>query len=400
LDFLTTDLVTFYSKTINLPLGVFDREYDVKYNRVGANILIDIDGVTDTIPLTGSTAFDLSVASTIVFGAVTTSGSLNTNMYVKEIVFSDFDTFNLNTRLEWKAGDLDYGKIVGTTFTGDLTLSTLTTQGSMFPYLANTPASATFVSDAFCDCNITKYSAGNVQFVTENNLTFLLTGQSNMAGRATPVNTTMPDNAKAWYWGASVFDKMTSIVTNAWRWFQAPNPAVEQDTLGIYFAKKLAETYPNVNINIIHVAAGGLDVDYWHNNGLYYQSCKTTVEEALAVLGADHIDGILWHQGESDDATLPATYKSKLDSVISDFQSESWFSSRGPFVVGELAPLQGAQNVSLALYGTDFSQPSMFVDCDPLAVLPDNLHFDHDGLVTLGENYADAVIAHIGSKTV
>ena len=120
---------------------------------------------------------------------------------------------------------------------------------------------------------------------------FLMIGQSNMAGRgffddAEPIDTN----------GDKIF-----VLRNG-RWqvaFRPVNPdrRFSGTCLAESFAKAYSVDHPEVNVGLIPCADGGTTLEQWREGGLLFDNAVACARLAMR---SSRLTGILWHQGESD----------------------------------------------------------------------------------------------------
>jgi hypothetical protein len=117
---------------------------------------------------------------------------------------------------------------------------------------------------------------------------FLLIGQSNMAGRG--------DIDKV-----PVLSHPNILMFRQGKWIPAVEPLHTDKELagigmGMAFAIELAEKFPESRIGLIPCAFGGSPLSRWIPDGDLYENAITITKQAMkeSVLG-----GILWHQGEA-----------------------------------------------------------------------------------------------------
>lgn len=117
---------------------------------------------------------------------------------------------------------------------------------------------------------------------------FLLIGQSNMAGRGLIDEAIPIDNTRI------------KILRNG-RWqkmFRPINP--DRSTSGVNLAESFAESYAqkyDVDVGLICCADGGTQLTQWQPGSLLFDNA---VYQARLAQRTSTIAGILWHQGESD----------------------------------------------------------------------------------------------------
>ena len=153
---------------------------------------------------------------------------------------------------------------------------------------------------------------------------FLLMGQSNMAGRG------RLNEAKE-------IDKSHIRIMRNGRWqpmFRPINPdrSFSGVNLAESFAEKYAEKY-GVDVGLIPCADGGTTLEQWKEGSILFENA---VNLARLAQRTSRIVGILWHQGESDcpDDRYPL-YREKFEAMLSAFRRETGLSDV-PVIVGAL----------------------------------------------------------------
>lgn len=215
---------------------------------------------------------------------------------------------------------------------------------------------------------------------------FLLIGQSNMAGRgnllsAIPVDTTH-----------------IKILRNG-RWqpmFRPINP--DRSFSGVSLAESFAEAYAkkyNVDVGLICAADGGTTLEQWGVGGLLYENA---VAQAKLALRTSTIVGVLWHQGESDCAPqLAETYKERFEVIMKALRKELDLDDI-PFILGELGSFlkdctvfDGVRNypqVNEQLHRiANSNKLTGVVSAGGLTANADNLHFNAESLYEFGLRY-------------
>ena len=117
---------------------------------------------------------------------------------------------------------------------------------------------------------------------------------------------------------------------------------------------------------------------------------QSKVIDALSRLPhKNSIDGILWHQGESDGQDIQS-YTDALYSLIFNFRNEQWVQNQAPFICGEtkIAPVNRRLN---GLNG-DSDPKTACVQGIDLSTRSDGVHFDARALRTIGARYGDAYL--------
>ena len=214
---------------------------------------------------------------------------------------------------------------------------------------------------------------------------FLLIGQSNMAGRGF-INEVEP----------IVNDKLLVLRNGRWLPLYVPvNP--DSHMSGINLSESFAALYAedkNVQVGLIPCAYGGSSLDMWQVGGLLFDHACYMASLASRT---STIAGVLWHQGESDSIndTDYLQYEQKLNVIFSAFRKRLDLYDV-PFLVGGLGDFLEVhrekyshfKEVSQALQNMADKDPMMgFVSAEGLTSNPDNLHFSAKSLREFGERY-------------
>jgi hypothetical protein len=225
---------------------------------------------------------------------------------------------------------------------------------------------------------------------------FLLIGQSNMAGRGVPEAQDQQTDPHIW-----MLNKELSWVP-ASDPMHFDKPAIVGVGPGFAFAKKIASTYPSMNIGLIPCAVGGSGIDVW-KPGAYYEPTKSyPYDDALRrtrkALENGQLAGFLWHQGESDSKPgNAAIYEEKLTELVQRLRKDL-NAPHVPFVVGTLGDFIVAKNpdaktVNDALQQATRHIPDSYcVVASGLTHKGDTTHFDTPSARALGQRYADVFI--------
>jgi hypothetical protein len=227
---------------------------------------------------------------------------------------------------------------------------------------------------------------------------FLLVGQSNMAGRGevTPADThphprvMMLSRSGAWVPAADPmhFDK----------------PDVVGVGLGRSFGISLADADPSIAIGLIPAAVGGSPIDTW-KPGIFYPPTRShpwddAIARARLAMPAGTLDGILWHQGESDATPeLAPGYQAKLDDLIARFRA-TLEAPDVPFIAGQMGRFRD-HPWDAARTEVDRAHRNLpgrvrrtaYVSAEGLAHKGDGVHFDAESYRLLGRRYAEAYTA-------
>lgn len=218
---------------------------------------------------------------------------------------------------------------------------------------------------------------------------FLLIGQSNMAGRgrldeAVPVNP----------------EKIRVMRNGRWQgMFRPVNP--DRPFSGVNLAESFAERYADVygvNAGIIPCADGGTSLWQWEKGSILFENAVNHVKLAKRTSA---VAGVLWHQGEGDCSPEDyAVYEEKFRRFMADFReaADLW---NVPFLLGGLGDFlpdrpgtltlmnYGKVNEALENVASD-SPMTAFVPAAGLGANPDNLHFSSAALYEFGHRYFEA----------
>ncbi len=213
---------------------------------------------------------------------------------------------------------------------------------------------------------------------------FLLIGQSNMAGRGfrSEVEPIKNPNLK--------------VLRNG-RWqnmFFPVNP--DREFSGVSLAESFADAYSKdhegVEVGLIPCADGGTCLDQWADGSLLFDHA---VYQALLAKRTSTIVGVLWHQGESDsdDERYPY-YEEKFTKIMNAFRDKLDLHDV-PFILGGLGDFlseyygdkrhERINDVLVKI--ADNNALTGFVSAKGLTANPDNLHFNAVSLREFGIRY-------------
>ena len=218
---------------------------------------------------------------------------------------------------------------------------------------------------------------------------FLLIGQSNMAGRGF-LNEAIP------------VDTAHIHVLRNGRWqkmFRPVNP--DRSFSGTCLAESFCEAYAKkygVEVGIIPCADGGTSLDQWKVGGLLYDHA---VYQAKLASRTSTIAGVLWHQGEADVSEWGyTTYRARFEKVMESFRRDLSLDDV-PFILGGLGdflkdfPTQETLRTNYVHVNSALKEIAAnnkmtgFASAEGLSGNPDNLHFSADGLYKFGLRYFD-----------
>lgn len=215
---------------------------------------------------------------------------------------------------------------------------------------------------------------------------FLLIGQSNMAGRGEL--TDLPE----------ISDPRLKVFRNG-RWQPMYRPInADRPFAGINLAERFAQLYAetyDVEVGLICCADGGTTLEQWKPGSLLFDNAVNCAKLAQRT---STIAGVLWHQGEGD--CIPewySTYAKRFEVMRAAFRKELDLYDV-PFLVGALGDFLKDREVSpqLVNYPHINAQLQLAAASDPLTGYVcaegldhkgDNLHFSAKSLFTFGERY-------------
>ncbi|MBQ7387039.1 MAG: sialate O-acetylesterase [Clostridia bacterium] len=225
---------------------------------------------------------------------------------------------------------------------------------------------------------------------------FLLIGQSNMAGRGDFGEVPIIDDNDCRMFRMGRWQKMSEPIN--------PDRAVlEGDfhsgtNLGASFAYRY-KTHFGGKVGLIPCADGGTRIAMWQPGELLYDHA---VMMSRLAMRTSRFGGILWHQGESDcNATDILRYKERALNMIASIRRDLGAEDL-PFIFGEIAwdihprwnhgeyPKQ--MNAIFAEMEKEIPNCKL-VSSRGLTMKPDGIHFDSRGLRELGNRYFDAYLA-------
>jgi len=224
---------------------------------------------------------------------------------------------------------------------------------------------------------------------------FLLLGQSNMAGYSKAQAADKVEDPRIKVLG---FDACAATGREQDKWDVAVPPLHEcwNGALGPgdYFAKTLINVVPaGDTIGLVPCAISGEKIETFLKVGGSKYSW-IVARAKLAQQAGGVIDGILFHQGESNcgDAAWPG----KVSTLVTDLRNDLKLGN-APFLAGELVPT-GACSQHNTLVGKlpSLISNAFVVSAAGLVLDPADtqyrLHFDHDSQVTFGKRYEAAMV--------
>ncbi len=174
----------------------------------------------------------------------------------------------------------------------------------------------------------------------------------------------------------------------------------------VTFGRDLASAQPDENIVLIKYAVGGTDLaNDWRppdsngqGAGPYYMIFMDIVINALLSLSDYEIVGMIWMQGEADawqELSWAQAYEQNLTDFIQSVRSELG-QPYLPFVIGQISASEfWTYNVIVRQAQLNVSQivpDTGLVITTDLPLDTDNAHYTSNGVMTLGERFADEMM--------
>ena len=219
---------------------------------------------------------------------------------------------------------------------------------------------------------------------------FLLVGQSNMAGRGFPAEVEKLPNDNIY------------VLRNGrwWKMYVPVNP--DRVTAGINlsesFVYQFLQDHPGDTVGIIPCADGGTSLDQWMPGKVLFD--HAVMMTSLATRSST-LAGILWHQGESDCAEERyPLYQQKCTHILEQLRKEVG-DPNVPLLLGGLgdylAMCDRSEKFKNYIYVNAHLQAMAremencaFVSAEGLGANPDNLHFSAAALREFGLRYYEA----------
>lgn len=219
---------------------------------------------------------------------------------------------------------------------------------------------------------------------------FLMIGQSNMAGRGF-LHDVKP----------VVNERIVMLRNGRWQMMAEPVNA-DRSVAGISLAASFADAwcreYKEGKIGLIPCAEGGSEIDEWDVDKELYNHA---VSEARFAMKNSQLTGILWHQGESDSmGGKHELYYEKLRKIMYRFRKDL-DAPNLPIIIGGLGSFLGQSGFGIncteyTLINQHLKQFAFeedncyFVDAAGLACNPDGIHINAVSQRKFGLRYFEA----------
>jgi hypothetical protein len=221
----------------------------------------------------------------------------------------------------------------------------------------------------------------------------LVTGQSNALGAGTAFDWSL-DRGHSQVYAFTDSGWRIADLRQVWDlgWHPRTNPGTDpHNNFALHFGKRLVQRDPSRVVGFVLASAPGQPISHWSYNSDFYNSIRAKVSRAINQLPhKSQLDGILFHQGESDGADSNS-YGQDLRNLIHNLRSEPWFDYGRPFICGETARLP--VNNQLNSLNRDTDPYTGCVQASNLPVHLDEQHFTASALRALGARYADRYLS-------
>lgn len=222
---------------------------------------------------------------------------------------------------------------------------------------------------------------------------FLMIGQSNMAGRGEFQDVAPIENEACFMLRMGRWQKMREPINPDRPIFEGRFHSGV--SLGTSFADRIASE-TGERVGMIPCADGGTALREWMPGEVLFDHAVMMTRLAMR---SSRLSGILWHQGESDcRSDGVATYKERFLTMITAMRQELG-DERLPVLIGELSMTFGAEwkmgdcPMRLNRIFHEIAEELPYcavVSSAGLPMKPDGLHFSASALRTFGGRYAEA----------
>lgn len=221
----------------------------------------------------------------------------------------------------------------------------------------------------------------------------LVTGQSNALGAQTDydANLDVPHN-RAFAFTSDGW--MKADLHQVWdrNWFPRDHPGgTPSNNFAFHMARQIALQDPDRVVGFILITDPGQRIENWNAGSEFWPTLDAKVIDAINQLPhKSSLDGILWHQGESN-AGEP-DYHVKLNAFIARLRTQSWFEWGKPFICGETAAYHSINAQLMALNNNGDAWTGCVAGSD-LSTQGDGYHFDAVALREIGRRYANKYLS-------
>lgn len=221
--------------------------------------------------------------------------------------------------------------------------------------------------------------------------TFLMAGQSNMSGRGLLEEAELICDKRIKMLRNGVWMPMTEPIQCDFPW-AGIGPAAS-------FAAAWVKDHPEQEIGLIPCSHGGSTAEQWLPGAPLFEHAVLQVR--LALRGGGRLEGVLWHQGESDcTGAQMQLYCQKLQQIVNGFR-RALDMPDAPFLIGALGDylkqstyLECSSQYTvlndLLKWFVLIEHDCYFVTAEGLGCNPDHLHFNAASQRVFGLRYYEA----------
>jgi hypothetical protein len=231
---------------------------------------------------------------------------------------------------------------------------------------------------------------------------FLLFGQSNMEGVPQPEAADRVQDPRIEVLG------YTNCGLRQYNQWYVASPPLHSCYLGVgpgdYFAKAMAEAWPDADIGLVPAAISGVDIDFFRKGVTSARRAEFSIppdntrdgaydmllEKAQLAQERGTIRGILFHQGESDSGQ--SVWLAKVAEIVEDLRTDLGLGEDVPFIAGELLYTGCCSSHNSLVNLLPNGVPNAHVVSASGLAGMDQYHFDLAGQRELGGRYADAML--------
>ena len=230
---------------------------------------------------------------------------------------------------------------------------------------------------------------------------FLMLGQSNMAGRG--------DFGEV----AEIKNPLCKMLRNG-RWQPMSEPINPDRQVwgdfhsGVGLAASFADEYAthfDETVGLIPCADGGTSIIEWQPGELLFDNA---VNQAKLAQRGSEIVGILWHQGESDSGTEDNVkhYSERFKNTIDTLKKELGLSDEVPVIIGALGDFVGDYQGGKLKYFKEINkilgelseEYGGFVSAKGLTCKEDGIHFNSTSYREFGKRYFKAYLDKVSHE--
>jgi hypothetical protein len=225
---------------------------------------------------------------------------------------------------------------------------------------------------------------------------FLMIGQSNMAGRGDFADVEIIDNDMCFMLRMGRWQKMSEPIN--------PDREIFEGNFhsGISLSASFADSYTEhfgKKVGLIPCADGGTSISQWLPGEILFDHA---VMMAKLAMRSSNFGGILWHQGESDCSKEDdaKNYYNRFKNTIDTLKGELGLPADIPVIIGELGSFIAEFKDGKCKYFNDINRTlktlseeyGTFVSAEGLVCKDDGLHFTSASYREFGKRHFEAYL--------